>query len=177
MVNINTKEYWDERWKNSSAVSRKAEKAVYDLVEPNTSVLDIGCGLGRILRMLRKDKHVDGIGIDISEVAIQRLRRYGIPGEVMRAETVGLITRLFDITIIVHTLEHLDDDEGCIRGMKRITTKYSVIVVPNDCIGPDEEKEHIRIYNKESLSNLVLKYYSKVEDYSVGDHLVLKCLV
>ena len=175
MANINTKEYWDERWNKHPMFSRKLEKVIMNLVEPNTVVIDFGCGSGRILRGLRKDKNCEVMGSDISQVAIDKLQRWGISGEVMDLEKSMLYSKICDISILSHTLEHITNDELVIEELANATRKYTIIAVPNDCM--EDEPEHVRKYTKESLSKLVLKYFSSIEDHSVGVHLILKCFV
>lgn len=43
----------------------KTYAAIANMVEPKSRVLDIGCARGRLLRLLREEKQVDGVGIDI----------------------------------------------------------------------------------------------------------------
>ena len=45
---------------------------------PGESVLDVGCGDGAMLEYFIKEKHVQGFGIDISPVAVERARARGL---------------------------------------------------------------------------------------------------
>lgn len=178
MTNINTKEYWDKRWSEEPMLSRKVENAVCKLVTEKCSVLDIGCGSGRILRSLKKDLDCSVYGIDISSVAINQLRSRGIPGACFNVEEpIVLVDFVFDVVILCHTLEHIQDDQRLIRYVAEMTKKYLIVAVPNDCIGPDEEPEHIRKYTKESLKELLYPHFDRVEDHSTGIHLILKAYV
>lgn len=155
-------------------VSRKLEKVICSLVDPNTSVLDVGCGSGRVIRGLKKDKNCKVFGMDISQVAISILRRYGINGLVTNANDFSDLTP-YDVIILSHTLEHISDDKQLIKKVARNTKKYCIIAVPNNCMGPEEEPEHLRKYTKESLTALVSPHFKKIEDHSIGVHLILKC--
>jgi homoserine O-acetyltransferase len=41
-------------------------QAVMDMVKPSSHVLDIGCGSGRLMNMLRTEKNVTSVGVDIA---------------------------------------------------------------------------------------------------------------
>lgn len=176
--NINTKEYWDVKWlaKNPWG-SLKLDKILIKTVEPNSSVLDIGCGAGRVLKSLKKRKNCQVMGFDISEVAIKKLNDQGIEGMVGNAEEFNYEGNGFDVILISHTLEHIENDELLISRIAKLTKKYAIISVPNDMITPEEEPEHLRTYNKISLLSLVGPYFGQIEDLSSGNHLILKCLI
>ena len=48
-------------------LKRKDLKIISGLVKENTSVLDLGCGDGSLLKKLKDEKHVIAKGVDISE--------------------------------------------------------------------------------------------------------------
>ena len=173
--NINSKEHWDNRWVNSPSRSKKCEKIICRMVEPNLSVLDIGCGGGYLLKILKDRCTV--YGIDISSVSIDLLKISGIDGEIWDAENMDRFNKLFDVVICSHTLEHITDDIKLIKNIRRITKKYAIFAVPNNCIGPEEEPEHQRIYTKESLTELLFPHFKVIEDFSNGNHLILKCSI
>ena len=173
--NINTQEHWDSIWSTQSKThfSRRLEKILWALVDPETSVLDIGCGNGRLLRSLKKDKNCKVYGMDISQVSINILRFYGIAGLRVDADELSDIMP-HDVVVLSHTLEHVNDDAALLKKLAPRIRKYLIVAVPNNCMGPEEEPEHMRVYTKESLSVLLLKHFKRVEDYSSGAHLILK---
>lgn len=174
--NINTQEFWDTCWSTDGVLSRQCEKQIMKLVEEDgLLVLDIGCGSGRTLRGLKKDKKAEVFGFDISQVAIAILEHYGISGLAGDVKDLDRVVGPFDVVICAHTLEHVDDDKKLIENIARLTTKYAIIAVPNDCIGPDECNEHLRKYNEESLRALLAPHFKKIETHNVGIHLILKC--
>ena len=45
-------------------------RLIADLVEPNTRVLDVGCGDGALLAFLARTKQVDARGIELSQAGV-----------------------------------------------------------------------------------------------------------
>ena len=153
--------------------SRRLEKILMDSVDPEVSVLDIGCGTGRVLRGLQKDKKCSVFGMDISQVSINILTFYKIPGMCVDADELSDITPT-DVVILSHTLEHVNDDKALIKKIAKRVKKYLIVAVPNDCMGPEEEPEHLRQYTKESLTALLSPHFKRIDDLSSGVHLILK---
>jgi methionine biosynthesis protein MetW len=52
---------------------------VADMVEPGSRVLDVGCGDGALLSLLRDRKGVDGRGIEISREGVNACLAKGLP--------------------------------------------------------------------------------------------------
>jgi methionine biosynthesis protein MetW len=49
-----------------------------ELVEPNSKVLDLGCGEGELLEWLAENKNVQARGIEISSAKVQRAIARGV---------------------------------------------------------------------------------------------------
>src|SRR4030066_641878 len=45
-------------------------KVILELIDPSSSVLDLGCGTGELLSLLVREKHVKAQGIEIDDKAI-----------------------------------------------------------------------------------------------------------
>ena len=50
----------------TAALSRNDYAAIVKLIKPGSKVLDLGCGGGQLLQLLREDKGVLGYGVDLS---------------------------------------------------------------------------------------------------------------
>src|SRR5918995_6124628 len=52
---------------------------VADMVEPGSRVLDVGCGDGSLLALLRDRRNVDGRGIELSRDGVSQSMAKGLP--------------------------------------------------------------------------------------------------
>jgi SAM-dependent methyltransferase len=97
----------------------------------NPKILDVGCGTGANLEMLREFGEV--AGVDVSEEALEFCRGRGFT-EVKNglAEQLPFADESFDLTTALDVVEHLDDDAAGLREMHRILKKggRALIFVP-----------------------------------------------
>jgi SAM-dependent methyltransferase len=92
--------------------------------------LEIGCGDGSMLRMLR-DRGWRVVGVERQAAALDVARRAGMPVFVgdLRAVRPGAL----DLVVLFQTLEHLADPAGVVRGCAEILRPAGriVVAVPN----------------------------------------------
>ncbi len=175
-MNANTKEYLDGEWERGvKKFPVYAMNRIYGAIPDGASVLDIGCGNGKFLKRLQMEKGCTVYGLDISPVAIEKLRSLGMEGEVWNAENMDAFTKEFDVVIASHVFEHVENDTGLARNVARITKQFAIIAVPNDCAYPEHTGEHVRKYNKGSLIFLLQEHFNEFEDITLKKHLILKC--
>ena len=172
----NTTEYLDGLWNRPS---RKVEKysmqwAWWRIKEFGAkSVLDVGCGNGRLLYGVKDTCEV--FGIDISPVAIERMKKeYGIDGLAMDIYDMDKLEQKFDFVVINHTLEHLWRDEDVVRlSFNRLNDGgHLYVAVPNNISGPDETDEHVRKYDSNMLTHLLTKIFGNCTIKVIGNHLI-----
>jgi methionine biosynthesis protein MetW len=97
-------------------------KMIASLIEPGSHVLDLGCGTGDLLKMLRDEKRVKGHGIEIDEREVIECIEKGlsvIQGD-LNEETRGFADRSFDYVILSQTLQQVYNPEDVIEEMLRI---------------------------------------------------------
>ena len=83
MSNINKiKNYWNKRAKNKSYrctndlnLQEKELEILLDIIKPNKSILDLGCGDGMLLKKLAKIKKINGLGLDYSKELINEANK------------------------------------------------------------------------------------------------------
>lgn len=98
------------------------------------SVLEIGCGTGIILNTLSERGFADRYyAIDISESAIEFVKKQKINGliEVKKGSALEIPyeDKNFDLAIVSHILEHLDDPQKALLEAKRVAN-YVIIEIP-----------------------------------------------
>lgn len=96
----------------------------------NPKILDVGCGTGANLEMLRQ--FGDASGVDVSEAALEFCRRKGLHVQKGLAEDLPYDDETFDVTTALDVIEHLDDDVAGLKEMHRVTKNggYSLFFVP-----------------------------------------------
>jgi 2-polyprenyl-3-methyl-5-hydroxy-6-metoxy-1,4-benzoquinol methylase len=86
---------------------------LHEFFEANEKHLDVGCGSGTFIGSL--PRHIDSIGIDVSQPQIEYARRsYGAPSKVFLTVADGwsvIEPESFDIVTLIELVEHLEQKE------------------------------------------------------------------
>ncbi|MFN6962391.1 MAG: class I SAM-dependent methyltransferase [Pyrinomonadaceae bacterium] len=96
----------------------------------NPKILDVGCGTGANLEMLKQFGEAEGV--DVSDDALEFCRRKGLKVQKGLAERLPFDDETFDLTTALDVVEHLDDDVAGLKEMFRVTRSggYSLVFVP-----------------------------------------------
>lgn len=164
--------YYDEfeGWGGGELDEQERNRIIKTIsVIPNDvdSVIDVGCGDGRVTNRLTSFKKV--VGLDFSKAALKYVKC-----EKMRCSCaeIPLTDNSFDLVLCNEVLEHLDQEtfEKTTKEIKRIARKYVLISVPykqnlnqfkvkcGNCgyvysLGT-EAGEHVRSFNDETLKSI-----------------------
>lgn len=94
--------------------------------------LEIGSSTGLLLKLLQK-KGWDILGVEVSARAGKFARKHGIPTLITSFEKVKLSKDFFDVIILNHTLEHLNNPAQIIRKINSLLVQNGIIFidVPN----------------------------------------------
>lgn len=102
------------------------------LVEPNSKVLDLGCGEGELLAWLATNKGVDARGVEISASKVRRAIARGVSAYQGDIDEVldDYSEHAFDYVILSQTLQETRWPLKVIRQMLRVG-RYAIVAFPN----------------------------------------------
>ena len=101
-------------------------------IEPGAKVLDLGCGEGELLYFLKKDKQIEGTGIERVESKVTRCIEKGVPvlqGDI-NEEIQDYPNDTFDYVILSQTLQQVYEPAMLIQSQLRIGKK-GIVSFPN----------------------------------------------
>jgi methionine biosynthesis protein MetW len=105
---------------------------VTDMVESGSRVLDIGCGDGSLLALLRDSKGVDGRGIEISREGVNACLAKGLPVIQGDADTdlADYPEDAFDYVILTQTIQATRQPKVVLEHLLRIGRR-AIVSFPN----------------------------------------------
>lgn len=174
-------EYWGNRGFNKPSTNRAKE--ISSFLEPNSSILDIGCGDGTVMEYININNNPkDIVGIDISKRAVDYVNSKGF-----RAYEIDVLSerfaefmngKSFDYIIITEVLEHIQDPEIVITLLRNHVEKCVFVSIPNAgfvrnrlrllfgrfplVVIQQHIKEHIRFWTLKDF-----KYWAEYHGYRV----------
>lgn len=103
-----------------------------DLIKPNAKVLDIGCGSGELLYYLKKNKNIDGKGMEISHNAVSNALVRGLSVIQGNAEQDLAIysDNSFDYAVLSQTIQATHNPPKILLEMLRIAN-FAIVSLPN----------------------------------------------
>jgi methionine biosynthesis protein MetW len=111
---------------------RRDYAIIGELVEPGTSVLDLGCGEGELLAWLKENKHVDGRGVELTGARVQKAISRGV--SVYQGDLESALddypAQVFDYVILSQTLQETRYPLHVLLGMLRIG-RHAIVAFPN----------------------------------------------
>ena len=108
--------YPTERWEWTSVINQISHKNGF-----HSTLLEVGCGDGLFLDILRRKTNVKGIGLDLAAEAVERCQQKGL--DVYKTDLTsfsanfGQAPRKFDYVAAFHCLEHVPDPKKLVQEM------------------------------------------------------------
>jgi methionine biosynthesis protein MetW len=111
---------------------RRDLELVAGLVPPGSRVLDLGCGDGELLALLRDTRQCSGYGIEIADANVLACTKRGVDVIQLNLED-GLALfedRSFDVVLQLDTLQNLRNTEHMLRETARVG-RIGIVSFPN----------------------------------------------
>lgn len=156
---------WDERdWPT------KVER-IQAATDRSDVILDVGCGNGSMLRRLAAQGYASLHGLEISDYAVKRLRAEGITMWPGCLPNLPMPDAQFDVVIASQVLEHVIRRGRFAHEIARVLKPggRAFIFVPDNCLGPIDEPEHVIRYDSDSLRRFLAKTFDVVSVESMRD--------
>ena len=102
------------------------------LIDINSKVLDVGCGDCNLLLYLKKNKRIDGRGLEINQKNVQECLAKGlavVEGDAEK-DLVNYPNQSFDIAILNQAIQQFYEPRKVLNELLRIA-KQAIITIPN----------------------------------------------
>jgi len=108
------------------------KQRIEELIEPGSSVLDLGCGRGELLGRLMRRRNVRGLGVEVQQENICECIDRGIHVVDLdvEAELSSFADKTYDYVLLSQTLQTLRRPDLVLREMLRIGRR-SIVSFPN----------------------------------------------
>jgi SAM-dependent methyltransferase len=103
-------------------------------LDPQARILDVGCGDGFHLRLLREFGSPGWRleGVDLSERAVSAARRVGLTVHRGDVQNLALADGSYDLALLIATIEHVEDPLGVLTAVRRLLRPGGRVVIVTD---------------------------------------------
>lgn len=127
------------------------------------SLLDVGCGDGRLCSLLGRAWAGRYVGVDLAEQAIAFARAFN-PGAEFIVGSVSNIPGTFDVIACIEVLEHILDEDlpGFVASLCEKVTSHGLLLVSVPTVVRPINPKHYRHYTLELLREHLAPYFDIV---------------
>jgi len=170
-LNINSQKYWEKRFGANDYEIGENKICLYRQVASKipvgSIVLDVGCGEGSFMEILRDSYKIKSFGIDFASAAIQTLEEKGLDGCTASATDIPFDDNTFDAVTALEVLEHLDlkSSKKALKEIRRVCKNNGLILVTvptYNSLTPQVEPEHLRAYTKKALQEFLSLFLKEI---------------
>jgi len=126
--------YWEER-ENTGIIpepARRRARGILPFISAGDTVLDIGCGTGETLEVIRQATGIEGTGMDISDRALSSVASKGFATLSIDLTAEGAyVPSVFDHIVMFEVIEHIADAETMLSKLQGRFRKNLFITTPN----------------------------------------------
>ncbi len=136
-MSVDYEVYWRRRRGKKEAFfsswQRQRADITLKIIEPNSRVIDLGCGDGATINYLQEHSHIHGIGVDINLEMLKKASTLGVKTIQMDINNLESIKTLPEVDYILgfEIIEHMPCPESLIYHLLDKAKKGLVFSVPN----------------------------------------------
>lgn len=169
--NANKPDHWNAAWSRHGNQGFRATGDVPEIraevlraVPRDTTILDVGCGVGEIMSLLRDANGCQCYGVDFAPSAIAAVLASGMQAKVAALPEIPYEDAKFDAVVCTETLEHVSDAKASLQSMWRVLKPGGLLVltVPDGTV--DEEGIHFHRFTRDRLRRLLQQRQFVVEE-------------
>jgi ubiquinone/menaquinone biosynthesis C-methylase UbiE len=143
-------------------------------------LLDVGCGIGEILKFYK-----NSIGVDINADCVDYCVKSGLKAQIMKIDNLPFEDNKFDTLVFDNVLEHISSPDKIINEIHRVMKKGANLLVSVPGLkGFDYDTDHKKFYDKKKLNktfeinnfNLIKNYYTPFKSTFLDKNARQYCL-
>jgi methionine biosynthesis protein MetW len=130
-------QYWSKRRSGTQAVLSRWQKhradIILEMIGSGSSVMDLGCGDGAVLKYLREKGGIEGVGVDISDKVLAQAKEIGITAIKKDITDLNGLDDLPEVDYILglEIIEHMPNPEEFIFRIKEKSKNGMIFSFPN----------------------------------------------
>lgn len=141
-------------------------------------VLEVGCGTGAVLNALSRELGDDLVGVDVGTPIAREEPAPHVRFESYDGEHLPFEDHSFDLVYATHVLEHVLDQRGFLRELRRVARRHVYVEVPCElhvrtshaALQQSLDIGHVNMYTPESFALTLETSGLSVRKLEVFDH-------